>query len=255
MGVGAGDRLARMRDPDPQERPPENRRPFWLLCLLAAFPFSARWLTDLFGLPIHVGQVSYKLLLLVAPLWWRRRFEGRGWLACLWPVDEPRPNAKTWLLAVASAAVLAGGAIFLIPILAEPLGIQRDALRMQFDLRFELTPVRAAIVVAYLFTINAALEELHYRAWLDRELSARFGNAIGIVASAVVFSALHMFIFAPMEGVTLPVLALIGVALFIAGSVWSLLARHPGGIHAAWLSHGLTDAGLLTWALFWLRYY
>jgi membrane protease YdiL (CAAX protease family) len=230
----------------------DRRGSIWLIYLLAALPFAARAVTDVFGLPIHYGQVSYKLLLLIAPLWWRRRYDGRRWLACFWPIDEPLPNAATWLMAVASAAVLAGGAIFLIPLLAGPLGIEAVALGGEFTRRFDLTPLRAALIVAYLFTINAALEELHYRAWLDRELSARFGSPAGIIASAAIFSALHMFIFAPMAGVTLPVLVLIGVALFLAGALWSLLARRRGGIHAAWLSHGLTDAALLTWGLFWL---
>ena len=51
------------------------------------------------------------------------------------------------------------------------------------------------------------------------------------------------------------VLALVFVSLWIAGASWSLIARRPGGIHAAWLSHGLTDSGLLTWGLLWLGYF
>jgi hypothetical protein len=57
-----------------------------------------------------------------------------------------------------------------------------------------------------------------------------------------------------MTGATPLVLWLVFASLFIAGVSWSLIARRPGGIHAAWLSHGLTDAGLLTWGLFWLGY-
>jgi hypothetical protein len=48
---------------------------------------------------------------------------------------------------------------------------------------------------------------------------------------------------------------LLFVALLLIAVVWSLLARRPGGIHAAWLSHAMTDAGLLTWGLFWLGYF
>ncbi|MFV2069965.1 MAG: hypothetical protein ACC645_23610 [Pirellulales bacterium] len=44
------------------------------------------------------------------------------------------------------------------------------------------------------------------------------------------------------------------LGLFAAGVVWSGITRLSGGIHAAWLAHGLTDAGLLTWGLFYLGY-
>ena len=41
---------------------------------------------------------------------------------------------------------------------------------------------------------------------------------------------------------------------FAAGVVWSGITRLSRGIHAAWLAHGLTDAGRLTWGLFYLGY-
>ena len=111
------------------------------------------------------------------------------------------------------------------------------------------------IVVVFLTSINSALEELHFRAWLDPELSRRFGDSAGIVASAAAFGAMHVLIFANMRDVTPVVLGLVFLALFAMGTAWSMLARRPGGIHAAWFSHALTDAGLLTWGLYWLDYF
>jgi hypothetical protein len=64
-----------------------------------------------------------------------------------------------------------------------------------------------------------------------------------------------MFIFSGFPDVTVWVLSLVFLSLMIAGVSWSLIARREGGIHAAWLSHGLTDAGLLTWGLFWLGFF
>ena len=104
-------------------------------------------------------------------------------------------------------------------------------------------------------TLNSGLEELHFRVWLDRELSRRYGDAVGIIFSAAAFAAMHLFIFANMRGIAAAAFACSLRALFAVAVAWSLLARRPGGIHAAWLSHALTDAGLMTWGLFWLGYF
>jgi membrane protease YdiL (CAAX protease family) len=221
---------------------------------LAALPFVVRWVGGATGPAVYWVQSTYKLLLLAAPLWWRRRRDRLPWAACFWPINEPRPSVGTWMAAAAVAVVLAGSAVAAILALAPLLEIDRVSLRQAFDERFQLTPRWAVGIVAYLFTVNAALEELHYRAWLDRELSRRWGSGAGIAASAAAFAALHLFIFAPMPGVTPLMQTLVFAGLFAGGVCWSLLARRPGGIHAAWLSHGLCDAGLLTWGLFWLGY-
>jgi membrane protease YdiL (CAAX protease family) len=150
--------------------------------------------------------------------------------------------------------LLSSTAIASVLLLAPRLGIDPAALKADLDAKFEMTPMRAIAVVVYLFSINAALEELHFRAWLDRELSARWGNAIGLVGSAAAFAAMHLFIFAGGKAAPPAALAIAVIALFFAGAVWSLLARRPGGIHAAWLSHGMTDASLMVWGLVWLGY-
>ena len=228
--------------------------PLWLLFCLAILPFAAKVLVVASGRTGYLVQSTYKALQAAAPIGWRRRFGHRG-LDCLWPVREPLPAASTWALAVLVAAALAGAAIAAVSVAAGRLGIDPAVLKTQYDAKFSLTPLKAAGIVAYLFTLNAALEELHFRAWLDREIAARFGHPAGIAVSASAFAAMHLGIFAGMEGATPIVLGLVFIGLLIAGVSWSLIARRPGGIHAAWLSHGLTDAGLLTWGLFWLGYF
>jgi len=42
--------------------------------------------------------------------------------------------------------------------------------------------------------------------------------------------------------------------LMTAGAVWFGIRRLSGGILAAWLAHGMTDAGRLTWSLLHLGY-
>jgi membrane protease YdiL (CAAX protease family) len=139
--------------------------------------------------------------------------------------------------------------------IAAKLGIDPMEIRRQMDSRFLMTPGRAVAAVLYLFTVNAALEELHFRAWMDRELSTLYGNAVGMTVSASAFAAMHLLIFRGMPGATFGPLAIVFLSLAAAGFFWSVLARRPGGIHAAWLSHGLTDALLLTWGLKWLGYF
>jgi membrane protease YdiL (CAAX protease family) len=234
----------------------ESRHHVWYVLGLAAVPFLVRFGLEATGLTGYGWQSLYKVALLGVPLYWRRWVDRQTGWAVLWPVDEQLPGRNTVAIAIGAAAVLAGTAILGVLVVAPSSGLDLDpqALRRGFDEKFTLTPARAIVIVLYLFTFNAALEELHYRAWLDRELSTRLGNAAGITISAALFAAMHLFIFADMPSTTPFVLILIFAALVIAGVAWSLIMRRPGGIHAAWLSHGLTDAGLLTWGLFWLDY-
>lgn len=226
----------------------------WLLLLAAAAPFIAKIGSLVMHASSYPAQSAYKLLQLLVPVLWRRRYSDKRGLIALWPIDEPLPPASTWAVAVVAALALSGTAIIALSLLAGGLGLDPAALREQIDARFGMTPARAIAVVLYLFTINAALEELHFRVWLDREISARVGDAVGICVSAATFAAMHLLIFAATPGFGPTQLAMVLLALFVAGATWSLIARRPGGIHAAWLSHGLTDAILLFWGLRWLGY-
>ncbi len=237
----------------PLASPPGGTIRVAIVLLAAALPFVVKAIVVGLDLQGYAWQSSYKLFQLLPPVLWRRR-QGRGWGASIWPIDEPRPAAKTGGLAVMIAAVLAGAGVAAIVLLAPWLGIQPEAVRADLDAKFVMTPLKAVVIVVYLFTINAALEELHFRAWLDRELSARWGSPLGIACSAAMFAAMHVFIFAGGKAAPTAGLALVFAALWMAGVAWSLLARRTGGIHAAWLCHGLTDATLLTWGLIWLGY-
>ena len=227
----------------------------WLLLALAAAPFVANSVVLGIGLKGYSWQLVYKSMMLAAPVFWRYRFGGHRGLACFWPVNEPLPSAATWAVAVTVALTMAGSAICAIMGLGELLGLNPHELRNYFDNRFMLTTPTAVLIVVYLFSINAALAELHFRAWFDRELSARWGSFAGVTISASAFGAMHFFVFAGTPVATFAVMFLMFVALFIGGVSWSLIARQRGGIHAAWLCHGLTNVGLMTWGLFWLGYF
>ena len=227
----------------------------WLLFFLAAAPFAAKGVSLVWLANNYLAQSAYKVLQLAAPVGWRRFVERRRGLEQFWPVDQPWPRPATWAWGVAIAAVGIGLAIVCLPVLAGLFGVDAQTLRDDLDARFDMTPWRALLVVLFLTTLNSGLEELHFRVWLDRELSRRYGDPVGIIFSAAAFAAMHLFIFANMRGIAAAAFALLFAALFAVAVAWSLLARRPGGIHAAWLSHALTDAGLMTWGLFWLGYF
>lgn len=226
----------------------------WVIAL-ACLPFVARGTAVVWFAHNYFAQSVYKLLQVGIPLGWRRGIDGKRGAQAVWPIDEPLPSLRTCLLAVAIAAVSVTMAALILPSLAAWMGIEAANVRAHFDRTFDLTPSLAVGISIFLTLVNSGIEELHYRAWLDRELSNRFGRMIGIGASAAAFAGMHTFIFAGLKEFTAGALALMFVALAAMGTLWSLLARRRGGIHAAWLSHALTDAGFLTWGLYWLGYF
>lgn len=223
------------------------------ILVLAGLPFAAKGATVWFGLSGYLAQSSYKILQLAIPLLWRYGRGERGF-SVAWPVRDGFPFWRLLNLGAAIALLLAGSAIGAVLLLGPTLGLHPAVLREGFDGRFAVSGAAAVAVVLFLSFLNSALEELHFRVWLDRELTKRLGNIIGIGVSALAFGCMHGFILLGLPGVPTMVIPLMVGGLTFAGICWSLLLRRPGGVYAAWLSHGLTDALLLTWGLFWLGY-
>lgn len=224
----------------------------WVLAL-AAVPFALKFLSH-YGLGAnYVAQSLYKLGQLFVPVLWRRRVEGRRGWACWWYVEEPLPTRRVGSIAVALAVVMVALPALAIPLLAQKFNVDPLAVRAHLSAKFSLTPALAVPAVVFLSTLNAGLEEFHFRGWLDRQLSMRCGALVGALGSAAAFALMHLFIFAGVPDAKPAAQVGVFVVLFGAGLIWSWLARRPGGIHAAWLAHGLTDAGLLTWGLFWIE--
>ena len=222
---------------------------------LAAIPFALKVASQTWLPANYAAQSLYKLGQLLVPVVWRRRVDGQWGGACLWPVDQPRPAASTWAAAVIVAGVSILLAALLVPRVASALGVAPAEVRRHLEDKFSLAPSLLLPAIVFLSTLNAGLEELHYRAWLGQELSRRWGPTLGIATSSALFAAMHLFIFAGVRDVGCSALAVLFVVLAAAGTLWSLIALRPGGIHAAWLCHGLTDAGLLGWGLVWLGYW
>ncbi|MBU0766827.1 CPBP family intramembrane metalloprotease [Patescibacteria group bacterium] len=226
-----------------------------LLVLLSAasLPFITKIAVLFVGLQGYAFQSLYKILQLGIPIVWRKK-EGHRGLSIIWPFNEPLPQKRTWIIATAIAIVLTTTAILIINLLAPILNLSPELIRAGMDQRFAVNPQSAVAVVIFLSFINSAIEELHFRAWLDREISKRIGSVSGILISAFAFGGMHGLIFYGMPFISPTTIFLIIIGLAVSGICWSLLARMKGGIHAAWWSHGLTDALLLLWGLRWLGY-
>lgn len=224
------------------------------IAALTILPFLAKAIVLVIGSQGYALQSGYKLVQAAVPAWWRYRREGLRGIRAIWPTDEPAPGWRTWALGVCIAIALSGSAIAAAIVILPQLDIDPVQIRAGMDARFPTGPAGAIAIVIFLSVVNSALEELHFRAWLDRELSAALGSPAGIAISAGAFGAMHVLIFLGMPGLPWLAIVLVPLALAVAGASWSLLMRRRGGIHAAWLSHGLTDALLLGWGLHWLGY-
>lgn len=223
------------------------------ILFLAAVPFAVKLVTLAAGVSGYGLQSLYKIAQLLVPAGWRYASGERG-CAIVWPTSEKHPSILLIMIGIGMSIALSSAAIVLIVHLAPALGLDPVELRRGYDNRFAVSGTMAVVIVLFLAFLNSALEELHFRVWLDRELSKRAGSAFGITISACAFGGMHGFIVAGLPGIPVVGIVLMAAGLAVAGACWSLMLRRPGGIYAAWLSHGLTDALLLGWGLFWLGY-
>lgn len=102
------------------------------------------------------------------------------------------------------------------------------------------TPL-AGVAAGLLFVaFQSAAEEAFFRGWLQPVLCARWGPWLGLVATSMLFAALHVIAGAH---------SLLAVAnLFLGGMVFGLLALRSGGLLAPWAAHfawNWTESGLL----------
>lgn len=223
------------------------------LLAAASLPFLAKTIVVMAGLQGYIYQSLYKVFQLLVPVVWRYR-QGEKGLRIFWPVNAPCPSLKIWILATGISLGLSAAGIIVLTLLLPLWNLDPQVIRQGFDERFAVGPVVAVMVVVFLSFINSALEELHFRAWLDTEVSKPIGNTAGIGMSALAFGAMHSLIFMGLPGFSPSLVLMAIIGLVVCGILWSLLMRQPGGIHAAWWSHGLTDALLLGWGLHWLAY-
>lgn len=219
----------------------------------ALLPFLVQTVVLLSGVTGYVFQSFYKAAQLGAFTIWRFAHGERG-LAIFWPVREQLPSRRTFLTATFIGLLVGAVAIALLLTLLPFVDLDRDAIRYLFDERFKITPLSGLLITLYLCTINSALEEMHFRQWMDLEISRRFGTAVGITFAAVAFGMMHVFLFIGFGVIPLLPIGIMAAGLAVTGALWSILIRQKGGIYAAWWSHAVADAVLLFWGLQWLGY-
>lgn len=228
-----------------------NLLPFLLLLLL---PFLAKGIVLWLGLSGYALQSLYKILQLLIPCTWRYTQDNKRGIAIFWPTDIPLPSSQTLRIATGIGIVLSLSAITSIYVLGPYLHINPNIIRESFDERFTVGPIGAISVALFLATANAALEELHFRHWMNGELIKYMKPMYGALISSTLFAGMHFLIFAGLDAIPSLLIYLAIIGLFIAGMLWSFLTRLPGGIHAAWWSHCLTNIILMGWGLYWLNY-
>ncbi|WP_043310182.1 CPBP family intramembrane glutamic endopeptidase [Pseudomonas sp. ML96] len=168
--------------------------------------------------PPYALRLSWdKLLLgLVLLAWWLGRQ----------PLPARRPGA----------AVLVGIATLLaVPLLALGLGLVGWQPKWPQQLWLWLAVNLGVAVLA---------EELLFRAWLQAALVERWGNAGGIVLSALLFGAAHIP-FSPLFAVVAAVAGLgYGLVFHLSGRLWPALLLHGAvnALHVLLLSYPLRSA-------------
>lgn len=221
---------------------------------LASLPFIAKGAVLYVGLSGYVLQSLYKVLQLLIPTIWRYTQGSKRGIAIFWPVDIVFPPLRTIIIATGIGLLLPCIAISGIYILQPYLHIDPSVIRASFDERFTVDAIGAISVALFLATANAALEELHFRHWMNGELLKYMKPLYGYLISSTLFAAMHMLIFTGLDTIPSLLINLAIFGIFIIGMLWSFLSRLPGGIHAAWWSHCLNNIILMSWGLYWLRY-
>jgi len=89
-----------------------------------------------------------------------------------------------------------------------------------------------------LFLFQGGVEEFIFRGWLMSTLTARWGQATGVVVASFIFAVFHLHVF--MSGLIFGVLALTGIGL--TGLVFSMLALWRRSIVEAIAAHGAFNA-------------
>jgi membrane protease YdiL (CAAX protease family) len=224
------------------------------LAIGVLLPFVLKGLVLAAGLTGYVLQSLYKVAQVGVPWVWRFKVQGYRGAGAMWPVEQPRPGWRTLATATIVALITSGAAIGFILLFGPALGLDPVAVRAGLGRRFSVTPATAIGFVLFLAIVNSGLEELYFRYWMDREISRKYGTAVGVSVSALLFGLMHILIFYGQTSLTWTHMALLVVALVIAGVAWSLILRMRGGLYGAWWSHCLNNLVLMGWGLHWLGY-
>jgi membrane protease YdiL (CAAX protease family) len=108
------------------------------------------------------------------------------------------------------------------------------------------TPVRFALLAAFISVPHAFLEEWYWRSYAHAGLRKHLALPLATLISAVGFAAHHAVILdvyfpGRLLAATLPLSA----AIAVGGAAWAWLYERSGSLAGPWLSHVIIDAGLM----------
>jgi uncharacterized protein len=140
-----------------------------------------------------------------------------------------------------------------VPVVAETTPLMVNNRLKQFG---RDSPLGFLMMSAYICGVHSLAEEYYWRwfvfGWMRRHLPL----AAAIVLSALGFMLHHVVIlgvYFPDHFWTLAVPFSLGVA--VGGGFWAWLYQRSGSLYAAWLSHALVDAAIMSLGYVMLRGY
>ena len=126
-------------------------------------------------------------------------------------------------------------------LLARPLAIIFKINEILWEIN-ERTKASALAVLAgliYIPTINAMVEELFFRGFLLRALSARISFRIATILSALLFALYHLAVFRSWFSLSGTLIAVAGLSA--AALLLNHISRQDGHIWRAWLLHAFAN--------------
>jgi membrane protease YdiL (CAAX protease family) len=235
-----------------------------VLAFALAFPVIMAWLyfvvasppSDMTSAPNRWMQALYllgKIVQFGAPMAWLA-FADRSALQTLSPpglrgdkpIDATYVHGIRWGVAV---GLLFSALAFLVFMLVNRsellLGVpwQIRAKLAQFSV---LTPLRFAMLGAFLAIVNSGLEEYYWRWFVFGRLLKYLPIGLAVVLSSLGFMAHHvivLWVYFPDRflGAVVP----FSLAIAVGGAVWAWIYLKSGSIAGPWISHFFVDVAIM----------
>ena len=213
-------------------------RALWALLLLVPAPTLGA-LAAFVWAPGALGQGLYsaaKLWILVLPLLWLLRVErGRPSLSRLPPERRTRALAEGLALGLLMSAAVLGVWWWRGEELVDRERLHAALAGAGLDSRAVFLAV-----ALYITLVNSLLEEYVWRWFAWRQAEALVGGRLAVPLAALCFTLHHVVVFEVQLGARFALLG--GLAVFVAGCLWSALYARWRSVWPCWVSHVLVDA-------------